>query len=127
MKRYIKCAYKFTYEDRIYAWEDGLRGRDLPRFSEILADYPIGTYIQLTAKTYSGNLYGGTVEILDNGCLVTTTYKNRSEPQKQLSFDETADDLRHLYLFAQGKNRTRFKVEIKDSKSELGYNDTFYV
>ena len=126
MKRYIRCAFMFTYEDHIYAWENGLRGKDLPRLSEILADYPIGTYIQLTTKTYSGYFYGGTVEILDNGCLVTTTYKNKAEPQKQLSFDETADELRRLYLFAQGRRGTSFKIEIKYS-DEYGYPDVFYV
>lgn len=129
MKKYIKSAYELTWDDddRRYGLNFGLRNGDIKELARVLADYPAGVYITLDAKTYSGYIYSGEVEILDNSCLVTTTYKNKSGAQKQLSFDKTAEELRHLYLFAQGKRGTHFKIKIKRSKDELGYSDVFYV
>jgi hypothetical protein len=127
MKKYIRNAYDLTWDDRRYGWKFGLRDGDIKELARVLSDYPAGVYITLDTKTYSGHIYSGTVEILDDGCLITLTFKGRSEPQKQLNFLKSADELRRLYLFAQGRRGTSFEIKIKDSKDESGYSDVFYV
>lgn len=128
MKKYIKSVWDLTVEDRRYGWDDGLRDGNLPELVRVLEDYPVGTYIMLETKTYSGHIYKGTVEIInDTTCLVDLAFKGRPEPQKRLNFKDTADALRGLYVFSQGRNRSRFKIDIKESKNEPEYIDTFYV
>lgn len=127
MKKYIRSAYDLTRDDRRRGWEFGLRDGNIKNLARVLADYPEGVYITLDTKTYSGYIYSGAVEILNDGCLITLTFKGRSEPQKQLSFLQSADELHSLYIFSQGRTRSTYKICIKDSKDDSGYSDIFYV
>ena len=128
MKKYIKSVWDLTVEDRKYMWNWGLCDGELPELVRVLKDYPVGTYIMLETKTYSGYIYKGSVEIIDdNTCLVNLTFKDRPSPQKRLNFKDTAEELRRLYIYSQGRHRSRFKIDIKESKNVPEYIDTFYV